>query len=191
MALGKGLSFHPPYKEKIVPGHETRIARLAFGIREILGYEWRRHTLGWHRRRTKRLELVHAPLDARVQRARCDGIDAPAPDFKINRCESLQKNRSHYRWQADLISTLVKNDYITGETMTIDAGLTMRIAEGRHLPERGRRNRRKHPRLTVVPHALGTQCAAKLEQTLDALRGAERRHHRFPTHDVPQRLRLS
>lgn len=29
---------------------------------------------------------------------------------------------------ADLILTLVKNDYITGETMTIDGGLTMRIA---------------------------------------------------------------
>lgn len=29
---------------------------------------------------------------------------------------------------ADLIVTLVKNDYITGETMTIDGGLTMRIA---------------------------------------------------------------
>lgn len=29
---------------------------------------------------------------------------------------------------ADLIATLVKNDYITGETMTIDGGLTMRIA---------------------------------------------------------------
>lgn len=29
---------------------------------------------------------------------------------------------------AELILTLVKNDYITGETMTIDGGLTMRIA---------------------------------------------------------------
>ena len=29
---------------------------------------------------------------------------------------------------ADLILTLVRNDYITGETMTIDGGLTMRIA---------------------------------------------------------------
>lgn len=29
---------------------------------------------------------------------------------------------------ADLILTLIKNDYITGETMTIDGGLTMRIA---------------------------------------------------------------
>ena len=29
---------------------------------------------------------------------------------------------------AELIVTLVKNDYITGETMTIDGGLTMRIA---------------------------------------------------------------
>ena len=29
---------------------------------------------------------------------------------------------------ADLILMLVKNDYITGETMTIDGGLTMRIA---------------------------------------------------------------
>jgi NAD(P)-dependent dehydrogenase (short-subunit alcohol dehydrogenase family) len=29
---------------------------------------------------------------------------------------------------ADLIVTLVRNDYITGETMTIDGGLTMRIA---------------------------------------------------------------
>lgn len=29
---------------------------------------------------------------------------------------------------ADLILTLVKNDYITGESMTIDGGLTMRIA---------------------------------------------------------------
>ncbi len=29
---------------------------------------------------------------------------------------------------ADLILTLLKNDYITGETMTIDGGLTMRIA---------------------------------------------------------------
>ncbi|HXG49345.1 MAG TPA: SDR family oxidoreductase [Methylomirabilota bacterium] len=29
---------------------------------------------------------------------------------------------------ADLILTLVKNDYITGETLTIDGGLTMRIA---------------------------------------------------------------
>ncbi|HEY0457436.1 MAG TPA: SDR family oxidoreductase [Verrucomicrobiae bacterium] len=29
---------------------------------------------------------------------------------------------------AELIMTLVKNDYITGETMTIDGGLTMRIA---------------------------------------------------------------
>jgi NAD(P)-dependent dehydrogenase (short-subunit alcohol dehydrogenase family) len=29
---------------------------------------------------------------------------------------------------ADLILTLVKNDYVTGETMTIDGGLTMRIA---------------------------------------------------------------
>jgi NAD(P)-dependent dehydrogenase (short-subunit alcohol dehydrogenase family) len=29
---------------------------------------------------------------------------------------------------ADLIAVLVKNDYITGETMTIDGGLTMRIA---------------------------------------------------------------
>jgi 3-oxoacyl-[acyl-carrier protein] reductase len=29
---------------------------------------------------------------------------------------------------AELIMTLIKNDYITGETMTIDGGLTMRIA---------------------------------------------------------------
>ena len=29
---------------------------------------------------------------------------------------------------ADLISALVRNDYITGETITLDAGLTMRIA---------------------------------------------------------------
>jgi NAD(P)-dependent dehydrogenase (short-subunit alcohol dehydrogenase family) len=29
---------------------------------------------------------------------------------------------------ADLILSLVTNDYITGETMTIDGGLTMRIA---------------------------------------------------------------
>jgi NAD(P)-dependent dehydrogenase (short-subunit alcohol dehydrogenase family) len=29
---------------------------------------------------------------------------------------------------AELIVTLVRNDYITGETMTIDGGLTMRIA---------------------------------------------------------------
>ena len=29
---------------------------------------------------------------------------------------------------AELIATLVKNDYVTGETMTIDGGLTMRIA---------------------------------------------------------------
>ena len=29
---------------------------------------------------------------------------------------------------ADLILVLVKNDYLTGETMTIDGGLTMRIA---------------------------------------------------------------
>jgi NAD(P)-dependent dehydrogenase (short-subunit alcohol dehydrogenase family) len=29
---------------------------------------------------------------------------------------------------ADLIVTVVKNDYITGETFTIDGGLTMRIA---------------------------------------------------------------
>ena len=29
---------------------------------------------------------------------------------------------------ADLVVTLIKNDYITGETMTIDGGLTMRIA---------------------------------------------------------------
>ena len=29
---------------------------------------------------------------------------------------------------ADVITMLVKNDYITGETMVIDGGLTMRIA---------------------------------------------------------------
>ena len=29
---------------------------------------------------------------------------------------------------ADLVLALVKNDYITGETMMIDGGLTMRIA---------------------------------------------------------------
>jgi NAD(P)-dependent dehydrogenase (short-subunit alcohol dehydrogenase family) len=29
---------------------------------------------------------------------------------------------------ADLVKTLVKNDYITGETVTIDGGLSMRIA---------------------------------------------------------------
>src|SRR6266568_9284382 len=29
---------------------------------------------------------------------------------------------------AELIATVVKNDYLTGETFTIDGGLTMRIA---------------------------------------------------------------
>jgi NAD(P)-dependent dehydrogenase (short-subunit alcohol dehydrogenase family) len=29
---------------------------------------------------------------------------------------------------ANLIATLVENDYITGETLAIDGGLTMRIA---------------------------------------------------------------
>ena len=56
---GVGPSLEYFKDEKIVPVYETSITHLAFEIRETLGYERRRHAFGWHRRQTKRLELLH------------------------------------------------------------------------------------------------------------------------------------
>ena len=45
--------------EEIVLVDETGIGHLAFEIGETLGYQRRRHALGWRRRQTKSIELLY------------------------------------------------------------------------------------------------------------------------------------
>ena len=83
--------------------------------------------------------LLRVRADVGFQNLRVSGRIARDFDLRVGIGDPIQRrlNLDHRiplhregtpEQVAELILTLVKNDYITGETMTIDGGLTMRIA---------------------------------------------------------------